>query len=82
MGRDNSHYTRLLKAPSSLALGTARDEAPRASLSKLLSVLLLMPGEKHPEHQELDDPNLLDETGLCNEGCWSGCSHCREEKGF
>uniref|UniRef100_A0A8C4U3B7 Uncharacterized protein n=1 Tax=Falco tinnunculus TaxID=100819 RepID=A0A8C4U3B7_FALTI len=32
MGRDTFHWTRLLTAPSSLALSTARDGAATASL--------------------------------------------------
>jgi len=35
MGRDPFHQTRLLKAPSSLALNTAREGAPTASLGNL-----------------------------------------------
>jgi len=35
MGRDTFHQTRLLKAPSSLALNTAREGAARASLGNL-----------------------------------------------
>jgi len=35
MGRDIFHQTRLLKAPSSLALNTAREGAATASLSSL-----------------------------------------------
>ena len=35
MGRDTSHQTRLLKAPSSLAMKTSRDGASTASLGSL-----------------------------------------------
>jgi len=35
MGRDTSHQTRLLKAPSNLALNTAREGAATASLGNL-----------------------------------------------
>ena len=38
MGRDTFHYTRLLKAPSSLALNTSRDGASTASLDSLTTL--------------------------------------------
>jgi len=39
MGRDTSHQIGLLKAPSSLALSTAGDGAPTASLGSLCHCL-------------------------------------------
>jgi len=39
MGRDTFQYTRLLKAPSSLALNTAREGAATASLGNLFQCL-------------------------------------------
>jgi len=39
MGRDIFHYTRLLRAPSNLALDTSREGAVTASLAKLFQCL-------------------------------------------
>jgi len=39
MGRDTFHQTRLLKAPSSLALNTSREGAATASLGNLCQCL-------------------------------------------
>jgi len=39
MGRDTFHYTRLLEAPSNLALNTAREGAATASLGNLCQCL-------------------------------------------
>ena len=42
VGRDTSHQTRLLKAPSSLALNTAREGAATASLGNLFQCLITL----------------------------------------
>jgi len=39
MGLDTFHYTRLPKAPSSLAFNTSREAAPTASLGNLCQCL-------------------------------------------
>jgi len=39
MGRDNFHYTRLLKVPSNLAFYTSRDSAATAALGNILQCL-------------------------------------------
>ena len=42
MGRDTYHHTRLLKAPSNLALNTVREGTATTSLSNLVKCLTIL----------------------------------------